>query len=68
MIKLKTKELHSVMNKSDYTISSDEVNKIKNYIEETNDITYNLRDANDINVVLQKYEDNLREHYNEIRN
>jgi len=28
----------------------------------------NLRDSNDINIVLQKYEDDLREHSNEVRN
>ena len=58
----------TIMNKNNYSISSDEVDKIKNYIEQTNDTTSNLRDANDINVVLQKYEDDLREHSNEVRN
>lgn len=56
------------MNKNNYSISSDEVDKIKKYLEQTNDTTSNLRDANDINVVLQKYEDDLREHSNEVRN
>ena len=27
-----------------------------------------MRDSNDINIVLQKYEDDLREHSNEVRN
>lgn len=58
----------TLMNKNNYSISSEEVNKIKKYIEQTNDTTSNLRDANDINVVLQKYEDDLREHSNEVRN
>jgi chromosome segregation ATPase len=56
------------MNKNNYSISSNEVDKIKKYIEQTNDTTSNLRDANDINIVLQKYEDDLREHSNEVRN
>ena len=56
------------MNKNNLTISSEEVNKIKKYIEQTNDTTSNLRDANDINIVLKKYEDDLREHSNEVRN
>ena len=56
------------MNKNNFTISSEEVNKIKKHIEQTNDTTSNLRDANDINIVLKKYEDDLREHSNEVRN
>ena len=58
----------TIMNKSNYTISNEDVDKIKKYIEQTNDTTSNLRDANDINIVLQKYEDDLREHSNEVRN
>ena len=56
------------MNKNNYSISNEEVNKIKKYIEQTNDTTSNLRDTNDINIVLKKYEDDLREHSNEVRN
>ncbi len=58
----------TIMNKNNYSISNEEVNKIKEYIEQTNDTTSNLRDANDINIVLKKYEDDLREHSNEVRN
>ena len=58
----------TIMNKNNYSISNEEVNKIKKYIEQTNDTTSNLRDANDINIVLKKYEDDLREHSNEVRN
>ncbi|MCI8347732.1 MAG: hypothetical protein HFJ12_07325 [Bacilli bacterium] len=58
----------TIMNKNNYSISSDEVDKIKKYLEQTNDTTSNLRDSNDINIVLQKYDDDLREHSNEVRN
>ncbi len=58
----------TLINKNNYSISSNEVDKIKKYIEQTNDTTSNLRDSNDINIVLQKYEDDLREHSNEVRN
>jgi len=58
----------TLMNKNNYSISSEEVNKIKKYIEQTNNTTSNLRDANDINIILKKYEDDLREHSNEVRN
>lgn len=58
----------TIMNKNNLTISSVDVDKIKKYIEQANDTTSNLRDANDINIVLKKYEDDLREHSNEVRN
>ena len=58
----------TIMNKNNYSISSDDVNKIRRYIEQTNDTTSNLRNANDINIVLKRYEDDLREHSNEVRN
>ncbi len=58
----------TIMNKNNYSISSNEIDKIKSYIEQTNDTTSNLRDSNDINIILQKYEDDLREHSNEVRN
>ena len=56
------------MNKNNYPISNEDVDKIKKYIEQTNNTTSNLRDANDINIVLKKYIDDLREHSNEVRN
>lgn len=58
----------TIMNKNNYSISSDDVNKIRRYIEQTNDTTSNLRNVNDINIVLKRYEDDLREHSNEVRN
>ena len=58
----------TIMNKNNYSILSDDVNKIKKYIEQANDTTSNLRDANDINIVLKRYEQDLREHSNEVRN
>ena len=58
----------TMINKNNYTISSDDVGKIKKYIQQTNDTTSNLRDANSINIILKKYEDDLREHSNEVRN
>lgn len=50
----------TIMNKNNFTISSVDVDKIKKYIEQTNDTTSNLRDANDINLVLKRYEEDLR--------
>ena len=58
----------TITNKNNFTISNENVEKIKNYIEQTNNATSNLRDSNDIKIVLQKYEDDLREHSNEVRN
>ena len=48
------------MNKNKYTISNNDINKIKKYIEQTNDTTSNLKDSNDINVILDKYEQDLK--------
>lgn len=58
----------TMMNKNNFTISNEDMDKIKKYTVQTNDTTSNLRDANDINIVLKKYEDDLREHSNEVRN
>ncbi len=58
----------TITNKNNFTISNDNVEKIKRYIEQTNNTTSNLRDSNDINIVLEKYEDDLREHSNVVRN
>lgn len=58
----------SLINKNNYSISNTDIDKIKNYIEQTNETASNLRNANDINIILNKYEDDLREHSNEVRN
>lgn len=58
----------TIMNKNNYSISNEDVDKIKKYIEQTNNTTSNLRNVNDINIILKKYEDDLREHSNEVRN
>ena len=58
----------TITNKNNFTISNENIDKIKKYIEQTNDTTSNLREANDINIILKKYEDDLREHSNEVRN
>ena len=58
----------TIMNKNNFTISSEDIDKIKNYIEQTNDTNSNLRDANSIDVILKKYENDMREHSNEVRN
>ena len=58
----------TLINKNNFTISSEDIDKIKDYIEQTNDTTSNLRDANSINIILKKYEDDMREHSNEVRN
>ncbi len=57
----------TIMNKNNYTISNNDINKIKKYIEQTNDTTSNLKDSNDINVILDKYEQDLKNHSNEVK-
>jgi len=58
----------TLINKNNFTISSEDIDKIKDYVEKTNDTTSNLRNANSINIILKKYEDDMREHSNEVRN
>ena len=58
----------TVINKNNFTISSEDIDKIKNYIEQTNDNNSSLGDANSIDVILKKYENDMREHSNEVRN
>ena len=58
----------TITNKNNFTISNENIDKIKKYIEQTNDTTSNLREANDINIILKRYEDDLREPSNEVRN
>ena len=52
-----------MMNKNNYTISNVDIDKIKKYIEQTNDITSNLKDSNDINVILDKYKQDLKKSF-----
>ncbi len=55
----------TIMNKNNFTISNEDIYKIKNYIEQTNDTTSNLREANNINIILNKYDDIIDELYEE---
>ncbi len=55
------------MKESNYTISNVDIDKIKKYIEQTNDTTFNLKDSNDINIILDKYEQDLKNHSNEVK-
>ena len=57
----------TIMNKNNYTISNDDIDKIKKYIEQTNDTTSNLKNSNDINIILDKYEQDLKNHSNEVK-
>ena len=57
----------TMINKNNFTISNEDVDKIKKYIEQTNDTTSNLRDANSINIILKKYEEDLKNHSNEVK-
>ena len=56
------------LNKNNYTISSEEVKEIKDYIEQTKDTTSNLKSTNDLNTILEHYENDLKNHTNEVKN
>ena len=40
----------------------EEVGQIKDYIEHIKNTTSNLKDTNDLNVILEKYEDDMKKH------
>ncbi len=58
----------SKLNKNNYNISSEEVNQIKKYIEQTTETTSNLKSTNDLTIILEKYEEDLKNHTNEVKN
>ena len=58
----------SKLNKNNYTISSEEVKEIKNYIEQATETTSNLKSTNDLTTILEKYEEDLKTHSNEVKN
>ena len=61
---LKLNKLH----KDNYTISKNEIEEIKDYIEQSNDATTNLKTTNDLTTILERYEEDLKNHSNEIKN
>ncbi len=46
----------TLMNKNNMVISSEEVQKIKNYTEDVKDITQTVRSVNDLNIVIKDFE------------
>ena len=60
-------QLFNLRKKLNYAKKKNDINKIKKYIEQTNDTTSNLKDSNDINVILDKYEQDLKNHSNEVK-
>jgi len=56
------------LNKDNYTISKNDIEEIKNYIEQTYDTTTNLKNTNDLTTILEKYEEDLKNHSNEVKN
>lgn len=58
----------TIINKNNFTISKDELEEIKKYIKQTKNTTINLKDTNEINVILDKYDNDLLNHSIEIKN
>ena len=56
----------SKLNKDNLIISTKQVNEIKEYINKTKETTSNLKDSNDLISILDKYENDLKTHSNEI--
>ena len=58
----------SKLNKNNFTISNKEFDEIKDYIKQTTDATSNLKSTNDLTTILEKYEEDLKNHSNEVKN
>ena len=56
----------SKLNKDNLIISTKQVDEIKKYINKTKETTSNLKDSNDLISILDKYENDLKKHSNEI--
>ena len=56
----------SKLNKDNLMISTKQVDEIKKYINNTKKTTSNLKDSNDLISILDKYENDLKTHSNEI--
>ena len=56
-----------LVNKKNYTISSDQVETITQYISKVKDTTKTIKSVNDLNVIMKEYEKDLKEHNNEVR-
>lgn len=55
------------MNKKNYTISSEQVETITQYISKVKDTTKTIKSVNDLNIIMKEYEKDLKEHNNEVR-
>lgn len=58
----------SKLNKNNFTISNKEVEEIKDYIKQATDTTSNLKSTNDLTTILEHYEEDLKNHSNEVKN
>lgn len=56
----------SKLNKDNYIISKDKIDEIKDYLELTTSTTKTLRDSNKIDSILNKFENDLKQHKNEV--
>ena len=56
------------LNKNNYSIANDEIDKIKDYIKQTQETTSNLKTTNELTTILEHYEENLKNHSKEVKN
>lgn len=56
----------SKLNKDNLIITTEQANEIKEYINNTKETTSNLKDSSDLISILDKYENDLKTHSNEI--
>lgn len=55
------------INKNNYTISNEEISKIKDYINKSKDVSKDIKDSNKLIVTMNKLEKDLLYHDNEIK-
>ena len=55
------------LNKNNYSITNDEIDEIKDYIKQTQETTSNLKTTNELTTILEHYEENLKNHSNEVK-
>lgn len=49
----------TMINKNNYMISNEDIDRIKDYIEKINNTTSDLKNSNDLSVILDEYEEDI---------
>lgn len=58
----------ALINKNNYTISKENIDEITDYIQEVKDTSSSIRNVNDLTILMDNLEKDLKEHSNEVKN